>query len=685
MAKQNKGLHSYPFLPRSQVFPVEIEALPNSAEACATLGGQCLRAGRARDALRAFDRAIALQADQVDAHIGRSSAMLLLQRPADALASGERAVALAQTSCAAHCNLGNILEGLGRLEAAEQTYRWAVQYEHQSPEAHFGLGFVLIRQNRLLEAVACMSRVLELQPENAQAWINRGQARMVMQQDELAFADFNQALRINPRLAEPRAQVGLLLRKYKRHQESLQQLRAAWQVNPSMPGLLTDMLRVVTEMCEWSSLGEGMRLLQATLGKGSPGVDPFVVLGMLDEPQLQLHAARIAAASCAGEPCPEIRSASNSIGRKLRVGYYSADFRQHATTVLTAQLFEQHGRDRFEWFAFDFGPLQEDATRERVRKSFDHFINVRGRSDSDVAAFSRELGIDIAVDLKGFTTDHRLGIFSFRCAPVQVSWLGYPGTTGAKFMDYVVADKVVLPPPMQPYFSEKVVYLPHSYQCNDRSRPVLNTMVTREEHGLPEAGFVFCCFNNNYKILPPTFDSWMRILRSVPGSVLWLLEDNPFVGLNLRREAEARGVAPDRLVFAPRMDLDRHLARHTLADLFLDTWPYNAHTTARDALWTGLPLLTCAGRAFASRVAASLLHAVGLPEMVTETPQEYEARAIALASNPEELATLRSKLCAQIKTAPLFDTPRFARDLEAAYISMHARSQAGLPPGAITV
>ncbi len=298
---------------------------------------------------------------------------------------------------------------------------------------------------------------------------------------------------------------------------------------------------------------------------------------------------------------------------------------------------------------------------------------------------SRNMGIDIAVDLKGFTQDQRMGIFSYRAAPIQVSYLGYPGSTGAPYIDYVVADKTVIPQASQPCYSEKIAYLPNSYQVNDSSRKISDKVVTRSELGLPECGFVFCCFNNNHKIVPSTFDSWMRILDRVPGSVLWLLQDNPTAAGNLRKEAASRGLDPHRLVFAPRTDVAEHLARHRAADLFLDTLPYNAHTTAVDALWAGLPLLTLEGQTFAGRVAASVLQAIGLPEMITRSEADYESLAVALASNPEQLQAIRSRLAANRLTQPLFDTRLFAGHIEALYARMYDRFHAGLEPDHIDV
>jgi predicted O-linked N-acetylglucosamine transferase (SPINDLY family) len=350
-----------------------------------------------------------------------------------------------------------------------------------------------------------------------------------------------------------------------------------------------------------------------------------------------------------------------------------------------AELFEQHDKSRFELTAFSFGPDKQDAMRGRVSAAFEKFIDVRSVSDVDVAMQARSLGLDIALDLKGFCQDSRTGIFALRAAPVQVNYLGYPGTMGAEYIDYLIADATLIPEEHQRHYSEKIVYLPHCYQANDTKRPISDKAVTRQGMGLPQAGFVFCCFNNNFKIVPGVFDCWMRILKQVEGSVLWLLEDNAKAADNLRREAEARGVNRARLVFARRLPLPEHLARHRLADLFLDTLPCNAHTTASDALWAGLPVLTSIGETFAGRVAASLLSGVLLPELAARTLEDYERLAVDLATNPGRLAEVRHRLAGNRLTAPLFDIQLFTRHIEAAYVAMFERYRANLPPAHIHV
>jgi protein O-GlcNAc transferase len=370
---------------------------------------------------------------------------------------------------------------------------------------------------------------------------------------------------------------------------------------------------------------------------------------------------------------------------KIRIAYVSADFHEHATSHLIAELFERHDRKRFELFGISLGPDDGSEIRRRVVEALDHFHDVRAHDDREVASLLRELEIDIAVDLKGHTKGERFGIFAHRPAPIQVSYLGFPGTTGADFIDYVIADEIVLPFDQQPFWSEKIVHLPGCYQVNDRKREIAERTPTRKECGLPEQGFVFCSFNNSYKITPEFFDIWMRLLNKIEGSALWLLRGNAAVERNLRREAAARGVDPARLVFAEPIVLCEHLARHRLADLFLDTLPVNAHTTASDALWAGLPVLTCLGKGFAARVAASLLDAVGLPELVTKSLEEYEALALKLAREPALLSAYRDRLEKNGPTAQLFDADRLRRHLEQAYTTMLDIERRGEKPRGFSV
>ena len=374
--------------------------------------------------------------------------------------------------------------------------------------------------------------------------------------------------------------------------------------------------------------------------------------------------------------CPAPRST------RIRIGYFSADFRTHPVTQLTAGLFERHDRARFEVTAFAFGPETNDAILSRLIRGFDRFIDVRQKSDFEVVALVRDLGLDIAVDLNGFTGHSRSKIFALRAAPIQIGFLGYPGTMGAEFVDYLIADGTVVPRAQRAHYVEKIAYLPGSFLPFDSSYAIAERTFAREELGLPPGRFVFCCFNNGYKILPRVFDRWMRILGRIENSVLWLQQADATVAANLRQEASLRGIDGARLIFADRIaSLPDHLARLRAADLFLDTFPYNAHATALDALWAGVPLLTYPGESFASRVAASLLRTVGLPELVAGSPLQYEEKAVELAGNPMQLGQLRRKLA--VRDTPLFDTERYTRGLEAVYKAMYERHHSGSPPADI--
>jgi protein O-GlcNAc transferase len=413
------------------------------------------------------------------------------------------------------------------------------------------------------------------------------------------------------------------------------------------------------------------------LAAGRPIVTPFTLLGICDDPALQLQCAK----NYLDERMPvrpePLRSGARNCNGRLRIAYLSADFQNHATAYLTAELFELHDRSRFEIAAISFGRDDSNSMRRRLTKAFDQFHDVQASSDRDVAMLIRDLQIDIAVDLKGFTRDARPEILSFRPAPIQVNFLGFPATMGADFMDYIIADRTVLPFDQHRFYPEKVVHLPDCYQPNDSKRSIADRTCTRPEARLPDDGFVFCCFNNNFKITSPVFEAWMRLLVAVPGSVLWLLRDNGDAQANLLHQAQAQGVDPARLVFADRVTLDAHLARHRLADLSLDTLPYSAHTTASDALWAGVPVLTCKGQAFAGRVAASLLQAVGLPELVTRCLADYEAAALRLATDASYFGAIRRKLEQNRLTHPLFDTDRFRRHIESAYTKMWDIRQQG--------
>jgi protein O-GlcNAc transferase len=637
--------------------------------------------GRQSGALTSFEEAVRLDPGSSLAHCNLGNALLALDRAEEALASMNRALALAPGNALVSYNRGNTLLALERYAEAVEDFSLAVANEPRFALAWYNRGSTLTELRRYPEAVASFDRVLALIPDFAPAHTNRGAALLCLKRQADAVIDFERALTLQPGYEGALENLGNALHDLGRFDEAASRFAALLAIAPERPYAVGNLLDARTRCCDWGADYLTLRMRVAeSVGRGLRAQVPFAYLATSDTPAEQLRCARIYAAdkfSSAGEPLWKGRTYAHE---RIRVAYVSADFRYHATAFLVAELFERHDRQRFEWTAISFGSNDGSPMRQRLHRSFDHFIEAAGLADRDIAKLMREREIDIAVDLQGYTADCRAGIFAQRPAPVQVSYLAYPGTLGAPYMDYVIGDRHVIPKEHFPHYSEKVVHLPHCYQPNGSGRPIVPTTPKRAELSLPEQAFVFCSFNGSYKIAPEVFDIWMRLLRGLPQSVLWLLDDNAAATRNLRREAAERGVDPARLIFAPRVPLAEHLARQPLADLFLDTLPVNAHTTASDALWAGLPVLTCQGATFAGRVAASLLHAAGLPELIAENPVEYEELAFALAADPERLGGVRARLTAQRASCPLFDTERYRRSLEAAYVLMWQRAENRLPP-----
>ena len=589
-------------------------------------------------------------------------------------------------------NNPHTLRLLGVVAAQRAEYQKAIEFFLASidafPEnavAHSNLGNVYAKLRQFDQALSAYEQAALLDPQDAETWSNAGIVFFELKRFEEAVALYDKALAINPNYAEALCNKGNALDELKRYEEAIDCYEKALSINPNIDWAPGVWMHLKLKVSSWENLEANIEVLLAKITAGEKVSNPFPLLAMSDDPILHRQASEIFA---------HYQYPSNSAlgpmtkyprGEKIRIGYFSADFHNHATGYLLAELIELHDKKQFELIGISFGPNQDDEMRTRLKKSFDQLIDASAMSDIEIAQLSRDLKIDIAVDLKGFTQNCRTGIFAYRAAPIQLSYLGYPGTMSTNFIDYLIADQTLIPQEAQQAYSEKIAYLPNSYQANDRKRVVSDKQFTKGDLGLPEQGFIFCSFNNNYKILPATFEIWMRLLKVVDGSVLWLYEDNAAAANHLRQEAEKRGVHPSRLVFAKRMPLAEHLARHQLADLFIDAFPCNAHTTASDALWAGLPVLTLMGNAFASRVAASLLNAIELPELITSTPQAYEALAIEIAKNPAKLAALKQKLASNRLTTPLFDTPQFTKDLERSYVQIYERYQAGLPPEHIFV
>ena len=641
--------------------------------------------GRFQAALESYDKAVQFKPDYAVAYNLRGVVLGDLNRHRLAIESYDKAIQIKADFVEAHINRGVSLRELRQFQAAVESYDKALQIKPDHSGAHNNRGVALFDLRLLPAAIASYDKAVQFGPDNADAYNNRGVALRALKQPAAALADYDRAIKIRPDHADAYCNRGSALGDLKQLQAAVDSYEKALAIKPDYEFLRGTWLHAKMHLCDWNGIDDKIADLAERIERNEKVAPSFPVLALTGSLALQRKAAEIwAKANC--PPNSELGPISKHRRHdKIRIGYYSADFYNHATAYLMAGLFELHNRDRFEIFGFSFGPDINDYMRQRVSGAFDKFVDVRHRSDRDIAELSRSLDIDIAVDLKGFTQDERAGIFARRAAPLQVSYLGYPATMGVDYMDYIIADPIVIPERDRDHYAEKVAYLPGSYQVNDTKRKIADKIFTRKELGLPATGFVFCCFNNSYKITPATFERWMRILKKVKGSVLWLFEDKGGAADNLRKEARRRGVDPGRLVFAQPLPADEHLARHRVADLFLDTLPYNAHTTASDALWVGLPVLTCVGEAFASRVAASLLSAVDMPELIATTSDAYEDLAIQLATSPARLSQLRKKLEHNRSVAPLFNTALFARHIEDACAQMYERYHADLPPDHIFV
>jgi len=658
---------------------------PDSAEVYYNRGNALQELKQTDAAIVSYEKAIAIQPDFAVAHYNRGNALLKLRQTEAALASYDQAISLRPDYVEAHTNRGNLLAKLENFKAAIASYDQAISHNPMHAKAHSNRGNVLAQTRQFDAAIASFNRAIQIDPGYAEAYDNLGNALAELKRFDEAVASYDKAISLRPDFAEPHSHRGNALVSLKNHAAAIVSYERALRINPDFEFQSGMLQGTRMQLCDWQDFDQQVHLLEEKIRSGAKASPPFSALSLMDSSSVH----RKCAETYVNEKFPPV-SKTTGIARRaksdrIRIGYYSSDYHNHPVAFLIAGLFELHDRDRFEVIAFSSGPNVQDDMRRRLMKSFDRFIDVRDTGDEEVARMSRDMAIDIAIDLSGFTADGRTGVFAHRAAPIQVNYLGYPGTMGAPYIDYIIADSVIIPPESRQHYSEKVVAMPESYQVNDRQRVIADTQFSREELGLPGTGFVFCCFNNNFKITPATFDIWMRVLKAVDGSVLWLFAESPKSAERLRGEAQKRGVPPERLVFANRVPLADHLARHRAADLFIDTLPYNAHTTGSDALWAGLPVLTLMGESFAARVAASLLNAVHLPELVTTTPAQYEALAIELATHPEKLAGIKRKLAENRLVAPLFDTARFARHIEAAYTIMMERYWADMPPDHIQI
>ncbi|HYM33213.1 MAG TPA: tetratricopeptide repeat protein [Candidatus Cybelea sp.] len=662
-----------------------LRAEPGNARAWLMLGVARMRLGDHAAAAEALGEFVRLDPNVPEAHNNLGVALRKLDRVEQAIASYRRAIELRPAYAEAHYNLANALAATADSAMAVLHYRRAIQARPDYAEAHYNLGNALDEAGLPSEAIVHYRRAIAAKPDYAEAYNNLGAALYNQRQYTEAAEQCLRAIEIRPDYAEAYCNLGNAYRLLRQYDAAIASFQRTLELRPYYRYAFGQLLFLRQSMCDWRGFDEAARELRERVRGNLSVEEPFIHMTVSEEPDQQLLCARQCLADKFRERPKAVARSVPAKRDRLRIGYVSADYWTHATAFLIAELFEHHDRSRFEVWGFSYGPDEKSEMGRRLERAFDHFVDLRTGSDAEAARQIAEAGIDIAIDLKGHTEDTRIGIFAHRPAPVQVHYIGYPATTGADFIDYILVDPFVVPADQQPFFSERLVHLPDCYQVNDSKRAIADITPNRAEFGLPAEGFIFCCFNNTYKVTPMIWDIWMRLLHAVPGSVLWLLRANEWTDTNLRREAAGRGVDPARLVFTPFAKLPEYLARSRLADLFLDTLPVNAHTTASDALWVGLPVLTCAGKTFVGRVAGSLLHAIGLPELVTDNLADYEALALKLAREPEMLRDLRARLARNRLTTPLFDTDRFRRHIEAAYTKMWDIACRGEAPRAFAV
>lgn len=662
-----------------------LELNPDYTEAWVNLANALRDLKRPQEAVSACERALAIRPDLAQAFNTQGAALNDMGLHENALACYARAIALAPRFANAHFNCGVALGELKRNEEALHSYALALEYDPNNAITWNNRGVVLDERRRHEEAIGCYVRALEIQPDYFEAQLNRGTSLEDLSQYEAALCCFDKAIAIQPANVNAHAARGQCLFRLQRFTEAAQAFSTVVKMAPHHPFARGQLYDAWSRAADWTHLATLAVEMTEDVHMGRPTVMPFSYLAVRDNANDQLRCAQTYASHQYPDTAEPLWQGEVYAHERIRVAYLSADFHDHATAHLLAEVFEAHDSAQFEISALSFGPDRGDPMRERLQRNFHPFVDVSQLSDAQVAQWLRSHEIDIAVDLKGYTQDSRPGIFAYRGAPVQVNFLGYPGTLGAGYWDYIISDSWVTPPGSEDGFREHVVRMPHSYQPNCADKPVAVHKPSRIELGLPVEGFVFCSFNHSYKITLAVFEVWMRLLKAIDGSILWLLVDTPETVHRLQQTAESLGVAGQRIVFAPRLPLPEHLARLALADLFLDTLPINAHTTASDALWSGLPVVTCSGHSFASRVAGSLLHAVGLPDLVTECMVDYEALALRLARSPELLQLLKARLASNRMTHSLFDPVRFALDLEKAYVQIVAQSRQGLRPRGFSV
>lgn len=692
---------------------------PEFAGAHNNLGTALLAAKQTQQALASFQRAVELKADFAEAHSNLGNALADLGRREEAVASHRRAIALKPDYAEAHNNLGNVLIALGRFDEAAEAcqravkirpeyakahnnlatahtrqrrdeeaipaFRQAIAANPDFAEAYCGLGNALLALRRHDEAVVALERAVRLRPDDADAHISLGSALSAQRQMGNAAAAYRRAIALQPDNAVAHHNLGNALAAAGELEAAAASYRHASEAMTDDGHALLQYVQVSKQMCAWRQAAPHSEAVLERARDGNLNGPPYPILAIADDAAVQQAAARAFVRHRIGSGYPALWNGESYKHRRIKLAYFSFDLREHSAARQIVDLIERHDRSQFEVFAVSCGPDDKSALRRRVSQACDHFIDAWPLADAAIAKKLRALEIDILVDLDGHTEESRSRALAWRPVPAQVAYLGYPATMGADFIDYAIVDRTVVPEEQGPFFSEKLIYLPDCFQVSDSKRPVPLAPPPRAKLGLPDNALVFCCFNNSFKLTAAFFEVWMRLLAAVPGSVLWLVADNRWAEANLKGEAHRAGIDPARLIFAARVDYPSYLSHQRAADLFLDTSPYSGGATCNDALWYGLPVITCSGSSYASRMAGSQLKAIGMPELVTHSLAQYEELALALAGSPARLASLKGQLAHNKTSTALFDTERFCRNVEAAFGEMWRVSEAGEQPSSFSI
>ena len=662
-----------------ECFEKAIEINPNFAQAYNNLGNVYKDLEQHDDALQSYKKAIEINPNIAEAHNNLGNVLKDLEQHDDAIQSYKKAIEIKPEFAEVYNNLGNVLKDLGLLEDAVQFYEHAVINKKDDYRSHTNLGFALVGLARINEAINSFEKAISINPLYVEAHHYLGNALNSLGKVKESVKCHEKAIELNPNFAEAYYSLGNIFRNLKQRDKAHLCYEKAISIKPDLVFLFGTFLNNKMNLCFWDNYSNLIRELRRKINNNEKAIGPFSLLGLIDDPALQKKASEIFINHHYPVKYNLSKTYHYSKHQKIRIGYFSGEFKKHPVAYLTAELYELHDRNQFEVHAFSFGPDTKDEMNLRIKAGVDYFHNVQSMSHREVVEHARFLEIDIAIDLGGFSGNSRPAIFSMSVSPIRLSYIGYLGTMGADYYDYLIADPVMIPKENQKYFNEKIVYLP-SFQVNDSKDLPPEVTLTRKDVGLPEEGFVFCCFNTTYKITPTIFDSWARILKQVEDSLLLLYVENESAELNLLNEIKQRGLNSERLIFCERLKRPDYLARYRTADLFLDTHPYNAGTTASDALKMGLPMITYLGNSYQARMGASIVKALNLPELITNSLEEYEALAIELATNPEKMQAIKDKLASNLTTAPLYNTKLFVKNLESAYTTMYERHHEGLEP-----